>query len=663
MRLKFYLCNIFAFSSFICCYSQIVNEGILQIDSATNVYFENEYTNTVSGIHSSDGNLYLNHNFINDGSTMALSGTTKFKSATNPLSSISGATKAINFYNLEIDITAPNTKGLSVADNFELNVKNAIHLAHGTLRLIGKAQLIQSHTGLDANTSTSGNMLIDQYGYASAYKFNYWSSPVNNSGTFSLSGGQFDGTDSSINPFEPQQVLFNSGSPYNGIPSVLDGGNNVTTALTINTQWLYRYGQGTGSYADWISINASTVLNPGEGFTMKGTNTLLTDQNYVFSGAPNDGDYFSPIVAGEQSLLGNPYPSALDATEFITDNLTLLEAVYFWVDGGSTSHALSDYLGGYAIRNLTGGTPPSIASPLISGVGTSGSVTDPSQYIPVGQGFFVEAIGSGDITFKNSQRVFNVNTTEDTIIPIESEEYEESAVAGEPTFVMENQYLRIGYEDPEGFHRQLLLGFLPNSNADLDYNVGYDAILTEHRDDDLFFVIENDSEKKYAIQGLSSYSNVLELPLGILISESGTHKIMLDGIENFQDTVYLKDHVLNITHNLSESSFDVNLALGEHLDRYSIVFSPATTLSTTNETVSNIDVFYDGHGQIVVNNIERTQIKNIKIFNVLGQEVLKLNTNLNSVNKLQIPFNNSHGIYFVNVETINSNFTKKILNY
>nr|WP_321227914.1 T9SS type A sorting domain-containing protein [uncultured Psychroserpens sp.] len=651
MKIKFYVSNIIAFSYFICCYSQIVNEGILQIESSTNVYFENEYTNTDSGIHNSDGNLYLNDDFINDGTTLSLSGSTYFKSSTNPLLSIYGSSNAINFYNLEIDVTAINTKGVSVADGFALNVVNSVRLVNGDIRLIDGAQLIQTHAGTDANTITSGKLLIDQQGYTSAYKFNYWSSPVNDNGTFSLLGNKFDGTDSSINPFIPQQILFNSESPYNGLPPLLDDGGYVTTALTISKQWLYKYLQGTGSYTDWVNIDENTNLNPGEGYTMKGTNAFLIDQNYVFYGAPNNGEYLSPINIGEQSLLGNPYPSALDADKFINDNLLILDALYFWVDGGSTSHALADYMGGYAIRNLSGGTPPSIASPLISGIGDSGSVTAPTQYVAVGQGFFVDAYDSGNIVFNNSQRTFKTEVSEDTRL---------SNVSPNET---NNQYIRIGYEDPEGFHRQLLLGFLPNSNADINYNRGYDAILTENRDDDLFFVLENDLTKKYAIQGLNDFNETLEFPLGLLMTESGTHRVMLDEVENFTHTVYLKDNVLNTTYNLSDSSFDINLPIGDHLDRYSIVFLPQEALFTQDHEVANINIFYDGNNHIVVNNADRVEIKTIKVFNVLGQEILKLNNNLNNNQRLQIPFNKSDGIYIVNIETNNSKLTQKILNY
>ncbi|WP_292949311.1 T9SS type A sorting domain-containing protein [Olleya sp. UBA1516] len=653
MRKKYVLSHCLIIFNLLCVYSQIVNEGVLQISNATDVYFENEYTNKVSATLSTNGNLYLNNSFINNGVTTSTSGTTYFKSNTNPLLSISGSSNTINFNNLEVDITAANTKGLSVSDGFLLNISNGLNLVNGDVRLNGESQLIQSHVGLDANAVSLGKILVDQQGYASAYKYNYWTSPINNGGTFSLLSGMYDGTDANINPFAPSQIAFISGSPYNGLPAITDVSGEVTTPLSLSTMWLYKYIQGSGSYYDWVALDQNSALNPGEGFSMKGSGASGADQNYVFYGAPNNGEYTFSINAGEESLIGNPYPSALDTNKFILDNATVFDALYFWVDGGSTSHILSNYLGGYAIRNLTGGTPPSVFSTLIGGLGSAGSITVPKRYAPIGQGFFIKAYASGSIVFNNSQRDFKKESEGEAIFYRNQNDQTEN----------QDQFIRLGYEDPEGFHRQLLLGFLPNSTADVNYNPGYDALLKICRDDEMFFVIEQDLDKKYAIQGVDAFSDTMEFPLGILISETGLHQIMIDEVENFQHTIYLKDNILNTTHNLSDANFNVNLPIGNHLDRYSLVFMPQNSLSTTDQTLSNLTVFYDGNKNVVVNNKDRMQLKNITIYNVLGQEILRLNDNINNSNRVQIPFNQSQGIYFVKVVTTTGELTQKIINY
>ena len=632
-------------------FSQIVNVGTLHIDPSEVVYFENEYTNKATATHSSKGDLYLNSNFINNGTTTASSGTTYFLSTTNNIQTISGTTANINFYNLEIN---NSLTGVSVIDNFGLIVENAVTLTNGDLRLVGDAQLIQTHASTNQNSSVSGKLLKDQQGYASCYGYNHWSSPVNSSGTYSLNGGLYDGTDSSLNSFVPQQVLFNSGDPYNGIPSVVDGGGNVITPLTISTTWLYKYSRGgVGEYADWIKIDENSELTPGEGYLMKGTNTLDATQNYVFKGLPNDGEYLFPISSGESSLFGNPYPSALDAHKFINDNLSLFDGtLYFWVEGGSATHNLSDYLGGYATRNLTAGAPPSVASDLISGLGDSGIISSPTQYMAVGQGFFIEATGNGNITFNNSQRVFKTESSSESI------HYK----AESSKTMVENSFVRIGYEDPEGFHRQLVLGFLPDSPADLNYNPGYDAFMSDAREDELFYIIENDLTKKYVIQGVGAYDNLNEFPLGFIIAEEGVHTIMLDAVENFNDVVYIKDKILGTTHNLSESDFNPSLPIGEYLDRYSIIFQPQEALSVDDFTSTKTHVYYNGEKNIIINNQQNVDIHNVFIYTILGQELIQVRDSLLKDTKITIPFEYKKGLYLVIVKSANGKETFKIIN-
>ena len=52
-----------------------------------------------------------------------------------------------------------------------------------------------------------------------------------------------------------------------------------------------------------------------------GTGSVTAEQNYVFVGKPNNGTIQLNISLNQSYLVGNPYPSALDADEFIKDNI------------------------------------------------------------------------------------------------------------------------------------------------------------------------------------------------------------------------------------------------------------------------------------------------------------------------------------------------------
>lgn len=644
-KLMFYWCLLLLP---IAMFSQIVNKGTFHIKSSTTVYFENEYLNQSTGFHSNNGDLYLNSHFVNNGSTSSSSGTTFFKSSVNDVLNISGTTAEINFYNLEINVNSVSARGVYVEDGHGLLVKQNLNLINGDLRLAGESQLVQEHLGYNTNIVNAGKLLRDQQGVSTVYGYNYWSSPVtNNAGAFSLNGGLFDGTDADINPFSPQQVLFNSGSPYNGVPATQDGSNNVITPLQISKRWLYKYSADSSGYSAWQTITENTSISPGYGFTMKGTGA--ENQNFVFRGVPNNGKYTFAIQAGESLLIGNPYPSALNVDYLIQANLPIFTEVQFWVDGGSDSHVLADYVGGYAIINLTGGVLPSV-SPLIAGLGNMSELI-PKPYIGVAQGFFIDAIGTGTIEFNNAQREFITesnensnfyrNTTENTNDP--------------------NKYIRIGYEDPEGFHRQLLLGFLPQAPVSMGLDLGYDAPLNSLREDDLFFILNNDSLQKYVIQAVGSYDQSFEFPLGLIISEVGTHTIMLDDVEGFTDTIYLKDNLLNETYNLSEANVDVSLAPREYLDRFELVFIPQESLGVPASLEGYVQVFYDTN-VIVIDNRDLLQLSKASVYSMSGQHILSVKGESLNTKQIQIPFNSPQGVYLVVLNSELGHKTFKIIN-
>ena len=210
---------------------------------------------------------------------------------------------------------------------------------------------------------------------------------------------------------------------------------------------------------------------------MKGTGgeeTIDATQNYVFKGKPNSGTITLNLAPIQTYLIGNPYPSALDADEFILDNLAgrnaegknvFNGALYFWDHFGlSNNHNLAEYEGGYATYTLTGGVPGINDSSLTLNNNISGLKT-PQRYIPVGQGFFVDAdlaltpaisgttasVQGGTINFKNSQRVFMREAITTSLFMKSSG----TKKAKTPDIKDTRLKIRLGFDSPIGAHRQL----------------------------------------------------------------------------------------------------------------------------------------------------------------------------------------------------------------
>lgn len=300
-----------------------------------------------------------------------------------------------------------------VTNDSEVNVSWYLKL-DGFMDLEGESQLVQGDDSMLDPTS-KGKIEQDQQGTADKYTYNYWASPVSiinqtsNNLDYSVSDVLMDGS-TATNP-----------QPINWISSGYDGTN--TNPIGLADYWIWKFANLTsGEYSAWQHIRSGGSLTPGEGFTMKGpgTGSILTDQNYVFVGKPNNGDISLTINAGNDYLVGNPYPSAIDANQFILDNgpeldydpttdatPTLSGTLYFWEHWGGGSHILSEYQGGYATYNFSGAVAAASMGTNDPDVGTGGTPTKtPGRYIPVGQGFFVVGENTGTINFNNGQRIF-----------------------------------------------------------------------------------------------------------------------------------------------------------------------------------------------------------------------------------------------------------------
>ena len=162
---------------------------------------------------------------------------------------------------------------------------------------------------------------------------------------------------------------------------------------------------------------------------MKGNGTGATgSQLYDFRGKPNNGTISNPVADGDFTLVGNPYPSAMDSVEFIHDpqnQLAINGTLFYWEQDASLpstqSHVLQDYVGGYSSFTInssgviTSNVPAVFTrydeldnvQPLLAGQPTNGT-KQAQRYIPIGQGFMVEGRTgtSGIVRAKNSHRVF-----------------------------------------------------------------------------------------------------------------------------------------------------------------------------------------------------------------------------------------------------------------
>jgi len=647
--------------------AQIVNVGTLKIEPGTSVYFGDHYTN--SGTHTNDGDLHLKGNLTNNGTvttTGAATGTTYFNSTDTSTQNVytTDGTNLTAFYNLSINNTSTNGESLAVSDNVgadegvNLVVNNNLHIENNQkLRLLGEAQLIQTHTGSTSN-SGNGHLLKDQEGAQNATRYNYWSSPVqNNTGTvFNLSTVLKDGTTADL--FSPAQV---------GFTASLDGNQN--SPIELSTRWLWKYLNGsTDPWNDtgWLQLfdmgtttpSADTDMLPGEGFCMKGTNpaAAYSDlQNYSFEGKPNDGNYTLTIGADKEYLVGNPYPSALDADQFITDNNGVINGtIYYWHHWSTSTHYYTQYGAGYATYNLLATSPATLHFHFTNSVApVNTNPISPTQFIPVGQGFILRstAPGSGGtINFNNGQRIFNPSS-------VQIKSVNKKGVA--------TGIIRLGYEEGSSLrHRNIVLGFTDGIATD-SFDYGYDAEMIDVGPNDMYFnIIGNDADNRpYVIQGVGSYDIDAEYPLTVKTATPGSHRIMIDDLENFDEALYILDEKGN-THDLRVRDY-VFVSQSDETQRHlSLVFKPQSTIDIQENLNSFVHVYYT-NSEIVIQNEKGISLTGLEVYNTLGNLVLQIDDSNRLVDEeVRIPFNHfAQTAYILKLHAEIGNGNYKFINY
>ena len=570
-------------------------------------------------------------------------------------------TSGTNFSNIGLIVDA----GKTLTVNNDTGLTNTWYLGlDGKIDLQGRSQLVQTATS-QSKATTTGSIERDQQGTTNKYNYNYWSSPVSiitnsteNNG-YTVNSVMKNGTNSNY------QDISWTGS--------LDG---IASPLTLSTYWIYKFQNIAGNYANWEHVGATGTLLAGQGYTLKGDGAASGTQNYTFVGKPNNGTITSPIAANNLNLSGNPYPSAIDADQFIKDNISGSSAnagstnsidgsIYFWEHAPSNnSHILANYKGGYATRNLVGGVAPVVAAGT---AGTGDSSKIPGRFIPVGQAFFVVAnTTGGQIRFKNSQRAFVKETDVVGATPQSNPIFRTAATTTSTATedVDEERFvkIRLGFNTHDNNHRQILLGFM-NENATDELDYGYDSSSFDDNPSDMYFWNNNTG---LGIQGVGSFSDTAILPLGVKSDATGLVQFKLDDVENIDpdQPIYIYDAITTEYHNIRDGVFEITLDPGTFNDRFSLRFTNQVLGINNPELNTGIKIVYAQSNSVLTisNNSTDTTVESASLFNMLGQQIADWDIKDKTQQKIEIPVTNtSTGTYIVKIKTNNGITAKKIL--
>jgi hypothetical protein len=405
-----------------------------------------------------------------------------------------------------------------VNSNHTLTITNFVSNAGGALTFENNASLIQINNSVNSGSITykrTSKQILQA-------DFVYWSTPVN-----------------------PQKL--------------------VDVSQFTESDKYFRF-NGTS----WVAMDSNTNMTVGKGYIIRGpetySNTVRADYTASFVGVPNNGNVTSETLdSGKYYLLGNPYPSALDADQFITDNPILQGTLYFWTHntpvilGGYYRYNVNDY----ASYNLTGGVVTKKAA-VAPGYNTQA----PDGKIAAGQGFFAGISLPGTITFTNLMRFGSNN------------QFFKPAKTSKSAIVEKNR-LWLNLYNTEGAFKQTLIGYIGGATNDTER--GYDGVTFDSNKYLDFYSVNNG--KKLVIQGRAiPFLDTDIVPLGYKTTIAGDFIISIDKADGnlFNRAIYLEDKLTSSIHDLRSSDYTFSTGIGTFDDRF--------VLRYTNKSLSISDI-------------------------------------------------------------------------
>ena len=464
-------------------------------------------------------------------------------------------------------LTVVNNATVIISSGDTVNIKGSLEVSEGSsVSFESNASLLQSE---DSNPNIGDIVIHRNSSPLKRLDYTLWSSPVAN------------------------QILTDF-SP-----------NTVTTRF-------YTYNTASNLY-DVVTAPSATNFNSAKGYLIRTPNnhpTTPTAWTGAFRGVPNNGDYSFSLddnVLGQRyNLVGNPYPSPIDALAFVSNNnnsLNITGVLYFW---RKTNGSLNS---SYCVWTELGFTSN----------GEDG-VTNPNGVIQTGQGFFVERLenlSESFVIFTNDMRASN-----------SANQFFKTAATNA---IVEKHRIWLNATSATGSFSQTMVGYMNGATVGVDSKI--DGKNINQGDIVLTSLIE---ATPYAVQGRPlPFENADVVPLSFSATTAGNYSIAIDhvdGLFSSGQTVYLRDTLANTVHNLTMAgAYTFASNAGTFTSRFEILYQ--SLLATPIFTANNV-VIYSQSNEFVVNS-GNAIMASIKVFDIRGrliEEKKAINSNQTTIN-------------------------------
>lgn len=422
-----------------------------------------------------------------------------------------------------------------------------------------------------------------------------------------------------------------------------------TKAFTVNNlpggfryEWNPIYPNSNGTFGNW-RVPTTPTMTEGRGYiarTFNGSATATT-LPFTFYGQPNNGLITVPIARGNYfgdgittglnydaepanpnnvdttrwddnwNLVGNPYPSAVNAIKFLTANTNLEGFINIWTHLTPPASTVDPYYYNFGYNY----TPADYIT-----YNLSGAVTGPGAFngnIASGQGFFVlmndGAATTGTAFFNNAMRSDITNK-----LNYDNSQFFRTSNFGDA----EDEKNRIWLDiiAPNNQTDRTLVGYVTNASNNTDRL--YDAV-TKATGLKLYSFSNDVPLQPLCIQGKTlPFDNQDTIRLGYNSNSVGNYKIAIaavDGLFANNQAIYIEDMLLGIIHDLRDAPYTFTTTKGMFEDRFILRYT-TQALGNANFDSTNQVVVSTNHSQInIISNTET--ISQVQIFDLLGREV------------------------------------------
>jgi hypothetical protein len=443
-------------------------------------------------------------------------------------------------------------------------------------------------------------------------------------------------------------------SPVKNFPvaSLPNGSRYEWYPLNLNTN---------GTQGNWVSPT-TTNMTDGKGYIARafnGSNSAIA-MNFTFNnGKPNNGIITVPISRGNYygdgivtglpydaeptnpnnvdttrwddnwNLVGNPYPSAINAKKFLQANTNIEGFVNIWTHNSLPTSIIDPFYQNFTYNYSSDDYITHNGTGIVSG--PTGLPFDGD--IASGQGFFI-LMNDGVAAIQTTESVtFNNAMRRDTTsqLPYNNTQFYRNSSIINSNEIEEKNRIWLDIVSPQGNSNRTLVGYVTDATNQKDRL--YDAVTKIGNSMKIVSYIDESNPQEFCIQGRALPFNENDsVRLGVVTPSIGIYSIAIastDGLFQGNQNIYLEDKFLNIIHDLKQSPYSFNSTIGVVTNRFVLRYTNGTLSNEDFNEVNNSITVVKNQNQLSIQSTNKN-IQSVFVYDVLGREIIKKNNIANT---------------------------------